>query len=123
MHQGSSRPLKVGETIRHALSEIFLRGECHVPILDSASITVSEVRVSPDLKNATAYVMPLAGSNKEVILEALKINSGLIRTALARKVTLKFTPKIFFKIDESFEEAGKINILLKSALPPANDEE
>ncbi len=111
----SSRPLKVGENIRHCLSEIFLRGETHHPVLDSASITVSEVRITPDLKHATAYVMPLAGSNKERVMEALEDQAGQIRRLLARKVTLKFMPKIFFKLDSSYEEAGRINELLKGA--------
>lgn len=113
----SSRPLKVGEMIRHALSEIFLRGESHVPLLDGASITVSEVRVSPDLKNATAYVMPLAGSNQQPIMDALAANSGHIRHLVAGKVVLKFMPKIYYKLDASFEEAGRINLLLKGVLP------
>lgn len=109
----SSRPLKVGETIRHALSEIFLHGESHIPELESVSITVSEVRLSPDLKNATAYVMPLAGSNKEEIMQALKEHAPYIRHLLARKITLRYMPRIHYRLDESFEEAGRINRLLK----------
>ncbi len=118
----SSRPLKVGEMLRHNLSEIFLRGEAHHPILDSASITVSEVRVSPDLKNATAYVMPLAGSNKEQVMDALAESAPQIRHLLARKVTLKFMPRVHFKLDTSYEEAGRINQLLKGAAGKAEEE-
>jgi ribosome-binding factor A len=109
----SSRHLKVGEMLRKALSEIFLRGESHVPELDNSSITVSEVRVSPDLKNATAYVMPLAGGNKEAVMAALAENAPQIRRLLGRKVTIKFMPRIHYKLDTSFEEAERIHRLLK----------
>lgn len=107
------RPLRVGEAIRHALAEIFLRGECHTPGLSSASITVSEVRVSPELKNATAYVMPLAGAQKEELLEILRTAAPELRYLVSKKVELRYMPKLHFMLDESFDEAERINSLLK----------
>ena len=110
----SQRQLRVGEEIRNALALIFAHGETHNPILDTSSITVSEVRISPDLKNATAYVMPLAGSNKPVVMAALKDNASRLRGMVARKIILRTSPKIMFKLDESFEVANRINVLLQS---------
>ena len=111
---GGQRNLRVGEEIRHALADIFIRGEVHSMDLFGASITVSEVRVSPDLKNATAYVMPLAGENKEGMLEALKKSSPELRHLVSKRVKLRHIPKIFFALDESYEEAQRINNLLKN---------
>lgn len=124
----SQRQLRVGEEIRSALAQIFAHGETHNPILDGSSITVSEVRISPDLKNATAYVMPLAGSNKEAVMEALKDNAGRLRGMVTRKIILRTSPRIGFKLDTSFEEANRINLLLNSERVKAdvakpNDEE
>lgn len=117
-HQPSKAPtqrqLRVGEEIRSALAQIFAHGETHNPILDGSSITVSEVRISPDLKNATAYVMPLAGGNKAAVMEALKDNAGRLRGMVTRKIVLRTSPRINFKLDTSFEEAGRINALLNS---------
>lgn len=110
----SQRQLRVGEEIRSALAQIFAHGETHVPTLDSASVTVSEVRISPDLRNATVFVMPLAGSHKETVMQALKDNAGLIRNLMNRKIVLRFSPKLFFKLDVSFENAHRINQLLSS---------
>lgn len=107
------RNLRVGEEVRHALADIFLRGECHTPGLASASITVSEVRVSPDLKNATAYVMPLAGRQKEELLEILKIAAPEIRYLVSKKIEVRYMPKIHFALDQSFDEAQRIETLLK----------
>jgi ribosome-binding factor A len=109
----SQRNLRVGEEIRHALSDIFLRGESNAPGLHSASITVSEVRVSPDLKNATAYVMPLGGVQKEALLEVLKEAAQEIRYLVSKRMKLRYTPRIYFALDESFDEAQRINELLK----------
>jgi len=108
------RPLRVGEEIRHLLADIFMRGECRSPELFDAQITVSEVRVSPDLKNATAYVMPLAGANKEELFLALKDAAPEIRHLLSKRVKLRYTPRIYFALDESFDEAERIENLLKS---------
>ncbi len=110
----SQRQLRVGEEIRNALAMIFSLGESHHPVLDSASITVSEVRISPDLKNATAYVMPLAGSNKELVMNALKENASRLRGLVSKRIILRTSPKITFKLDTSFEEANRINMLLNS---------
>ncbi len=110
---GAQRNLRVGEEIRHALADIFLRGECHSPTLMSASITVSEVRVAPDLKNATVFVMPLAGNNKEELLESLKIASPELRHLVSKRVKLRYTPKLFFSLDNVFDEAQRINSLLQ----------
>ncbi len=109
----SQRNLRVGEEIRHALADIFMRGEVHSMELFGASITVSEVRVSPDLKNATAFVMPLAGKNKEGLLEALKQSSAELRHLVSKRMKLRHAPKIFFSLDESYDEAERINNLLK----------
>jgi ribosome-binding factor A len=110
----TQRQLRVGEEIRSALALIFAHGETHVPELDSASVTVSEVRISPDLKNATAYIMPLAGANKERVMELLKDNAGQLRQLLNRKVSLRFSPKLFFKLDTSFEVAHRVHEILRS---------
>lgn len=109
----NQRPLRVGEEIRHALAHIFMRGEIHSIELLGASITVSEVRVSPDLKNATAFVMPLAGEHKEEMLEALRAAAPEIRHLVSKRVKLRHAPRIYFQLDESFEEAQRINTLLK----------
>lgn len=110
----SQRQLRVGEEIRAALAQIFAHGETHVPVLDSASITVSEVRISPDLKNATAYVMPLNGAQKEAVIAALKEHASRLRGLVAHHIVLRTSPKILFKLDDSFEVAGRINQLLNS---------
>jgi len=110
---GAQRNLRVGEEIRHALAEIFLRGECHSPNLASASITVSEVRVAPDLKNATAYVMPLAGRNREELMEALKVAVPELRHLVSKRVKLRYTPRLQFALDVSYDEAQRINDILQ----------
>jgi ribosome-binding factor A len=112
----NTRPLRVGEAIRHALADIFMRGECHMPELahSGISITVSEVRVSPDLKNATAYVMPLAGEHKEELIKALKEATPELRYLVSKKVDLRYMPRIHFTLDNSFDEAQRINNLLKN---------
>jgi ribosome-binding factor A len=110
----SQRQLRVGEEIRNALAMIFAHGETHNAILDGSSITVSQVRISPDLKNATAYIMPLAGSNKEPVMAALKENASRLRGMVSRKIILRTSPRIVFKLDDSFEVAGRINELLNS---------
>lgn len=110
----SQRQLQVGEEIRHALSFIFSRGELADPQIDDASVTVSEVRISPDLKNATAYVMPLGGQNKEAVLEALNNHTGNVRRILSGMVRLKYSPRVEFRLDDSFDNASRINELLKT---------
>lgn len=110
----SQRPLRVGEEIRHALSDIFLRNECRAPELYDATITISEVRVAPDMKNATAYFMPLAGQNKELLLAALKEAAPSIRHMVGKRVKLRHTPRLHFALDESFDAAQRIETILSS---------
>lgn len=110
----SQRQLRVGEQIRHALSRILARGELHDPILSRVPITVSEVRCSPDLKLATAYVLPLGGDHVDEVLAALKRAGAFLRGQVAREVRLKYTPGLRFMADDSFEEAQRIDRLLRS---------
>ena len=110
----SQRQLRVGEVIRHAVADVLARGEAPDPALSSNPITVPEVRMSPDLRLATVYVMPLGGRNKEAVLEALERNNKILRSALARRVNLKFAPEVRFRIDERFDEAERIERLLRS---------
>ncbi len=107
------RPKRVGEEIRRSLAEIFMRDELHMPDLMGASITVSEVRVSPDMKNATAFVMPLAGKNKKEMISALKIAQPELRYLVSKKMALRYMPVIHFALDESFDVAENIENLLK----------
>jgi ribosome-binding factor A len=102
----------VGEELRHALAHIFEQGRLHDPALAGLALTVTEVRVSPDLKNATAYVMPLAGSHAGEAMEALKRASGFLRRELAQAVKLRVVPTIGFALDTSFEHASRIDALL-----------
>ncbi len=111
----SQRQLRVGEELRHGLSEIFMRGELGDPRIEEASITVSEVRISPDLRNATAYIMPLNGDKKDQVMQLLIQSNGMIRTLISRKIHLKFSPRIHFKLDQSFETASHIDGLLREA--------
>jgi ribosome-binding factor A len=106
----TQRQLKVGESIRRSLSEFFMRGE--IPYLDGISITVSEVKISPDLQNATAYIMPLGGKDADIILKVLAQFVGLIRTYVSKDVKLRTAPRISFRLDNSYEEAAKIAALL-----------
>ena len=107
------RPLRVGEELRHALAEILSRGDIRDPDLTDASVTVSEVRVSPDLKNATAFVLPLAGRNAGAVLAALERCAPYLRGQLARAVRLRHAPRIGFRLDESFDRASRIDELLR----------
>ncbi len=107
------RQLRVGEELRHAVSYILLRDECHDPRLDGVSVTVSEVRISPDLKNATVFVMPLAGDNKESLLKILNEIAPKLRKLVGSKVALRYTPKLHFRLDDSFDVATHIDSLLK----------
>ena len=109
----SQRQLRVGEMIKQSLSMIFIRNEAKVPNLETNTITVTEVKMSQDLKIAKAYVLPLGGKNAEEIIYALKHYSFLIRKILSQKVALKFLPKLIFRKDESFEYAEKIENLIK----------
>ena len=111
----SQRQLRVGEMIKQSLGMIFVRNEAKVPNLETNDITVTEVKMSQDLKVAKAFVLPLGGKDAEEKIEILKKFSFLIRKVLSKKVTMKFLPKILFAKDESFEYAEKIENLLKQA--------
>jgi ribosome-binding factor A len=108
----SQRQLKVGETIRHALAEIFTRGEIVDEVLDRHSLTVPEVRVSPDLKLATAFVIPLGGGNAEEAVAHLEKHKRYVRGLLAKRISMKFMPELRFKVDTSFEASARIDELL-----------
>ena|SRR5215469_4742829 len=110
--QAAQRPLRVGEEVRHALAEILREGECREPALGNASITVTEVRMSPDLRNATAYVTPLAGANASEILAALKRCAVVLKGVVGRKLRLRNTPNLVFALDEAFDRAERISALL-----------
>jgi ribosome-binding factor A len=110
--QQSVRVLKVGERVRHILSELLARGEAHDETLTAHAVSVTEVRMTPDLRNAAAYVKPLLGEDEEVVLKALRTNTAFFQREVARRLGLKFAPKLQFKPDESFDEADRIEKLL-----------
>ena len=109
----SQRQLRVGELIKQSLGQIFLRDEAKVPTLTTKNITVTEVRMSPDLKNARAYVIPLGGKDTDNTVNVLTEFSYLIRKALSKKVDMKFLPKVSFIGDKSFDYAEKIEKLIQ----------
>tara|TARA_B100000686_G_scaffold315230_1_gene361968 strand:+ start:1459 stop:1824 length:366 start_codon:yes stop_codon:yes gene_type:complete len=109
----TQRQLRVGEMIKQALGMIFIKGEAKLPNIETKEITVTEVRMSPDLKTARIYVLPLGGKNADEVVEKLKEFSFVIRKVLSKKVVMKFLPKIFFVKDESFDYAEKIENLIK----------
>ncbi|MFD2252144.1 ribosome-binding factor A [Pseudochelatococcus lubricantis] len=111
----SQRGLRVGELVRHALAEILMRGEVHDDVLASHVITVPEVRMSPDLRLATAYIIPLGGKDSKPVLAALERNRRLIRTEVAQRINLRYAPDIRFRLDESFDEASHIDSLLRAS--------
>ncbi|WP_081381181.1 30S ribosome-binding factor RbfA [Rhodovulum sulfidophilum] len=108
----SQRQLRVGELIRRSLSEVLARGDVHDPELTALSITVGEVRASPDLKVATAFVLPLGGNHAEEALAALRRNRGELRRAVGKKTQLKFTPELRFTLDETFDRMDETRRLL-----------
>ena len=109
----TQRQLRVGEMIKQALGILFIRDEAKIADLSTREITVTEVRMSPDLKTAKIFVMPLGGKNTEEIIEKLKIASFMIRKVLSKKIIMKFLPKLFFVKDDSFDYAEKIENLIK----------
>src|SRR6516162_2340765 len=111
---GSQRQLRVGELIRHELADMLSRGDIHDPVVEAHMITVPEVRMSPDLRLATIYVMPLGGRDEKDVIEALDRNKRYVRGEIARRVNLKFAPEIRFRIDERFDEAERIEKLLRT---------
>ena len=114
MKQPGQRQLRVGELIRHVLAELLTRGDVHDPVLSGHMVTVPEVRMSPDLRLATVYVMPLGGRDEAQVIEALDRNKRYLRGVIARRVNLKFAPDIRFRIDDRFDEAERIENLLRS---------
>jgi len=111
---GSQRQLRVGETVRHAIADILVSGSVHDPDLEGHIVTVPEVRMSPDLKLATIYVMPLGGRDTELVIAALERNKKFLRGEIARRVNLKFAPDVRFRADERFDEAERIEKLLRT---------
>ncbi len=108
----SQRQLRVGELIRRSLSDVLLRGDLHQPELANTSITVGEVRTSPDLKVATVFVLPLGGANTEEVLAALNRSKGELRRAVTRSVKLKFSPELRFVVDETFDRMDRTRAML-----------
>jgi ribosome-binding factor A len=110
----SQRQLRVGELVRHALAEMLARAEIHDPVLEAHSLTVPEVCMSADLRLATIYVMPLGGRDQAEVIAALDHHKKFLRGEIARRVNLKFAPEIRFRIDERFDEAERIEKLLRT---------
>lgn len=113
-NQPSQRTLRVGELIRHAVSDLLSRGDVNDPTLESHVVSVSEVRMSPDLKHATVFIMPLGGKDVQPVLDALDRNKKFLRGEVAHRVALKFAPDLRFRVDESFEHGAKIDAILSS---------
>ena len=110
----SVRLLRVGEQVRHILSDILTRGDVHDDTLASHLISVTEVRMSPDLRHATVFVKPLLGQDEEVVLKALRTHTAYFQKEVARRVATKYAAKIKFIADESFDQGGKIDAILRS---------
>ncbi len=113
LNQVSQRQLRVGEMVKQALSLIFVKGEAKIPNLETNLITVTEVRMSPDLKSARAFVIPLGGKDSKKIVDLLKEFSHIVRKILSKKIEMKYLPKVSFVEDKSFEYAEKIEKLIK----------
>ncbi|MGB9117470.1 30S ribosome-binding factor RbfA [Bradyrhizobium sp.] len=111
---GSQRQLRVGELVRHAMADVLSQGSAHDPDLEGHIITVPEVRMSPDLKLATVYVMPLGGRDTDRVIAALERNKKFLRGEVARRVNLKFAPDVRFRADDRFDEAERIEKLLRT---------
>jgi ribosome-binding factor A len=110
----SVRLLRVGEQVRHALSEVLMRGEVHDDILTKHPVSVTEVRMSPDLRHATVFVKPLLGQDEETVLKALRTNTAYLQKSVATRVNTKYAAKLKFLADESFDEGSHIDSLLRS---------
>lgn len=111
----SVRLLRVGEQVRHILSDILSRGDVHDDTLQSHLVSVTEVRMSPDLRHALVFVKPLLGQDEEVVLKALRTHTAFLQREVASRVQLKYAAKLKFRADESFDEGGKIDILLRKS--------
>jgi ribosome-binding factor A len=110
----SVRLLRVGEQVRHALSDILMRGDVHDETLASHSVSITEVRMSPDLRHATAFVIPLLGTDAEAVLKALRTSTAYLQGEVARRVNTKYAARLKFLLDESFDEGSHIDALLRS---------
>jgi ribosome-binding factor A len=110
----SVRLLRVGEQVRHILSELLARGEVHDDVLTSHSVSVTEVRMSPDLRHATVFIKPLLGANEDAVLKALRTNTAFFQKEVAARVSLKYAAKLKFLADESFDQASEIEKLLNA---------
>lgn len=111
---GSQRQLRVGELVRHALADLLMRGEVHDPVIEGHLITIPEVRMTADLRLATVYVMPLAGRDSDEVIAAFERNKKFLRGEVAHQINLKFAPDLRFRTDDRFEEAERIDKLLRS---------
>jgi ribosome-binding factor A len=111
---GSQRQLRVGELVRHALADLLMRGEVHDPVIEGHLITIPEVRMTADLRLATVYVMPLAGRDSDDVIAAFERNKKFLRGEVAHQINLKFAPDLRFRTDDRFEEAERIDKLLRS---------
>lgn len=107
------RTLRVGEQVRHVLSEILMRGDVHDDVLASHQVSVTEVRMSPDLRHATVFVKPLLGRDEAAVLKALRTNTAYLQREVAARVRQKYAAKLKFLADESFDEGGHIDALLR----------
>ena len=112
---GSQRQLRVGELVRHAVAEMLMRGDVHDPVIEGHLITVPEVRMSPDLRLATIYVMPMGGRDAGEVVAAFERHKKFLRAEIAHRINLKFAPDIRFRVDERFDEAERIDKLLRSS--------
>jgi ribosome-binding factor A len=110
----SQRQLRVGEVIRHALVEILQRGEVHDPVFEATVVTIPEVRMAPDLKCATVFVMPLGGRDREGVVEAFERNKKYLRGEVARRVNLRTAPDLRFRVDNSFDVGERVDAVLRS---------
>jgi ribosome-binding factor A len=113
-HTSSQRQLRVGELVRHAFADMLARGAVHDPVIQSHVITVPEVHMAADLRLATIYVMPLGGRDADAVLAALERNKRFVRGEVARRINLKFAPEVRFRVDERFDEAERIEKLLRT---------
>jgi ribosome-binding factor A len=109
----SVRVLRVGEQVRHALSDILARGDVHDEVLAKHVVTITEVRMSPDLRHATAFVKPLLGQDEDKVLKALRTNTAYLQSEVARRVQTKYAAKLKFLVDESFDEGSHVDALLR----------
>jgi ribosome-binding factor A len=109
----SKRQLRVGEQLRHIISEVLSEGNIHDPEVSTTPVTVTEVQPSPDMRNATVYVVPLGGVNEEAVIKGLNRSSGFVQAEMARQLSMKFTPRLTFKKDASFEYGDHIDSLIR----------